>query len=226
MKRKLSLVIVVAMMISLVIALQSASAMTVTNSTITLGCTSYDFEFDWAFDRDNTGSGEEAYYIEVTDGAGKVLRYHSNSWAIPDSGHDGPDTINYSALPDYNPITYRLVSVAGNGLDEQLVDQATGECPGLPYADVAGRDMVDLPAQAVVGTFVQNTPLLYAPDAAATTDTVLEIGKTLWVLGVDSSGQFYQVLMSGNKAWVPVSSMGPNFDEVWNGTPLPTTVVE
>lgn len=225
MKRMKVLGVVIVLVMSTVVAVQFSSAMIVTNSTITLGCTSYDYDFDWAFDRDNTGTGNEAYYIEITDGAGNVLRRHDNSWPVPSSGHDGPSTITYSAMPDYNPLTYRLVSLAGNGYPEQLVDHATGTCAGLPTYSGPGPDMVDIPSQAVVGAFVANTTLLFSPDANAATSSTMTIGQTLWVLGVDSSGQYYQVLLSGGQYWVPVSSMGPNYDEIWNGTPLPTTVV-
>jgi hypothetical protein len=43
---------------------------------------------------------------------------------------------------------------------------------------------------------------------------------------VDASGEFYQFVWSCNLLWAPVNTLGPNFDDVWNGTPLPTTVVE
>jgi len=226
MKRMIVLGVVLVLILSMGVAIQLTSAMTVSNSTITLGCTSYDYDFDWTFDRDNTGTGFEAYYIEITDGKGKVLRRFDNSWSVPDSGHDGPSSVSYSALPDYNPLHYRLVSVAGNGYPEQVVDQATGNCAGLPTYSGPGPDMVDIPAHAVVGTFVANAPLLFSPDANAATDNMMTIGQTLWVLGVDGSGQYYQVLLSGGEYWVPVGSMGPNFDDVWNGTPLPTVVVD
>lgn len=32
-------------------------------------------------------------------------------------------------------------------------------------------------------------------------------GQSLYVFGVDASGEFYQVLMSGDFYWVPVESM-------------------
>jgi len=224
MKRMMGLGVVLVLTLSMVVAVQFTSAMVVTNSTITLGCTSYDYDFDWVFDRDNTGTGNEAYYIEITDGAGKVLRRFDSSWPVPNAGHDGPNTLAYSAMPEYNPLTYRLVSPAGNGYPEQLVDHATGTCPGLP--DYVGADMVPIPSQAVVGSFVTTTPVYGSPDPNAASTTVMEAGKTAWVYGVDASGQFYKVMLAGKFFWVPVNTMGPNYDEVWNGTPLPTTVVD
>jgi len=55
---------------------------------------------------------------------------------------------------------------------------------------------------------------------------VLPAGKTAWVLGQDASGQFYKIVWTCTMLWVPVSTMGPNFDAVWNGAPLPTNVVQ
>lgn len=106
------------------------------------------------------------------------------------------------------------------------VDCTTGNIVRMwSNAPGPGADLVPIPDTAVVGSFVQTTPAYYAPQSSAATDTVMEAGKTAWVYGVDASGQYYKVMLAGKFFWVPVSSMGPNYDEVWNGTPLPTTVV-
>jgi hypothetical protein len=91
---------------------------------------------------------------------------------------------------------------------------------------VPGPDMVAIPVGAVVGTFTTTTALYWSPDAADATSDVMLVGQSLWVYGLDSSGAFYQVLLSGKTYWVPVGAVGPTFDAVWNGTPLPTTIVE
>jgi hypothetical protein len=82
-----------------------------------------------------------------------------------------------------------------------------------------------LTADAAVGSVVQTTAAYFDPSAGAETTTVLPVGTTWWVLGMDASGAFYKVLVSCAPVWVPVGTMGPNYDEVWNGHPLPTTVV-
>jgi hypothetical protein len=109
-------------------------------------------------------------------------------------------------------------------ITNQIVTPDAGE-PAV-QEPVPGPDLVDLPSGSVVGAFVTTTPAYFAPQANAATSTVLDAGKTLWVLGVDASGQFYKVVLAGKYFWVPVSSMGPNYDEVWQGTPLPTNVIE
>ena len=50
--------------------------------------------------------------------------------------------------------------------------------------------------------------------------------QSLWVVGINAEGTFYKVLLSGQPYWVPVGNIGPTYDDMWNGTPLPTTVVE
>ena len=85
--------------------------------------------------------------------------------------------------------------------------------------------MVHLPATAVVGAFVADARLFYAPGTAIEPELVLEAGKTAYVLGVDQSGAYYKIVWGCDYLWVPVGTMGPNPDSVWNNTPLPTGVV-
>lgn len=91
---------------------------------------------------------------------------------------------------------------------------------------VPGPDLVDIPAGSVVGTVLYDTPVYHSPFPGATSVVEVTAGKTFWVYGVDSSGGFYKVMMSGKFFWLPVDAMGPNYDEVWQGMPLPTAVVE
>jgi hypothetical protein len=86
----------------------------------------------------------------------------------------------------------------------------------------AGCDaLVPLPETAVVGTITDNAAVFGSPDAGAITNTVLTIGKTFWMDGLDSSGVYRKTLISCTWAWVEAAKTGPNFDKVWNGTPLP-----
>lgn len=100
------------------------------------------------------------------------------------------------------------------------VDEGTIEV-AAPGCDV----LINLPATAVVGTFVNSAPLYYAPGMLVEPYTELEAGKTAWVLGVDASGGYYKILWGCSFVWVPVGAMGPNYDAVWGGMPLPTGVV-
>ncbi len=140
--------------------------------------------------------------------------------------------------PVCDPLTVEFFAPADpdSGTPEEVlvrISENTGEFGPCPVEEAAadpvpgpGPDMVPIPATAVVGTFLVNTPLHYAPAEGALADEAMPAGKTLYVFGVDESGAYYQVLLSGKFFWVPVEAMGPTYDDVWNGRPLPTEVVE
>jgi len=91
----------------------------------------------------------------------------------------------------------------------------------------AGPDMVAIPATAVGGAFVSNADVYYGPGMDMLSDPLvtLEAGTTVWVLGPDATGDFYKILFAGKFLWVKAETLGPNYDEVWNGAPLPSNAV-
>jgi hypothetical protein len=101
-----------------------------------------------------------------------------------------------------------------------------GDGASADTAPPPGPDMVPIPAGSVVGTFVAGTDLYWLPNMDTATGKEMAAGQSLWVSGLDESGMFYQVLLSGQWFWAPVETLGPTYDDVWNGTPLPTQVVE
>ncbi|MBN1565119.1 MAG: hypothetical protein JXA10_14845 [Anaerolineae bacterium] len=82
-----------------------------------------------------------------------------------------------------------------------------------------------LPDTAVGGTITDNAAVFAFPDPTQITGTVLEVGKTFWMDGLDSTGMYRQVLVSCEWVWVEAAKTGPNYDEVWNGHPLPSHTV-
>ena len=157
-------------------------------------------------------------------------------WSLYNSSSGGPTTATFP-LPPGTPITVNFMLIDGIGgpvvFHRQIV---ISQCDGGTIISdqilvggppgIAGLDMVPIPDTAVVGSFVTTTPIYFEPRADAATATVMEAGKTAYVYGVDASGGFYKVMLSGQFFWVPVNTMGPNFDSVWNGRPLPTNVVD
>jgi hypothetical protein len=83
-----------------------------------------------------------------------------------------------------------------------------------------------IPATAVVGQFLDNTTTYWQPGYMTSPPVVIEVGKTAWTLGVDATGAFRKIIWACQYLWVPEGSMGPNYDDVWHGTPLPMDVVE
>lgn len=143
------------------------------------------------------------------------------------SAESSSATLTYIVPVDvsYNRIGWQLnSSISANW---------TVSCTGAPSEDEEedtaepqpGCDVLyDLPSYAVVGRITDNVVAEWEP--GHDTQTIFTIGKTLWVLGINSAGTHYKVLYSCTELWIPVEAMGPNYDEVWNGTPLPTVVVD
>lgn len=181
------------------------------------------------WDRNTSGTGTENLRYLVTDGAGTELFIYDDIRSVGSAAI--PTAFGYFTLPSYNPIRLLLTSPAGNGFPEQVLFDITGECEGLPWVEVdveeeaPGCDvLMNITTTAVSGAFVADSPTYWKPGERA--DAVISAGNTAWVLGVDSSGQYYKIIWVCDYLWVPVSSMGPNYDDVWNGTPLPIEVVE
>ncbi len=107
---------------------------------------------------------------------------------------------------------------------------AQGEAPYYPGAEEPGCQ-IDIPAGSVVGSFLSDTPLYWSPNWGDAS-TQYSIGataaqpKTAWVIGQDETESFYKIIWVCQYLWVPKSTMGPNYDAVWQGAPLPTGIVE
>ncbi len=93
--------------------------------------------------------------------------------------------------------------------------------PTLPGCDVLMR----LPKTAVVGSFGQDAMIYWKPGKLTSPLVTIQAGKTAWVLGVDESGQYRKIVWSCDYLWVKADALTPNFDAVWQGTPLPMDVV-
>lgn len=100
------------------------------------------------------------------------------------------------------------------GLDEQC-RQTNGEF-GQPSRGCEG---IVIPANAVVGAMPFHTRAYWAP-FKITPEVTVRAG-TYWVVDRDPTGEFYQIILACQYLWVPSDSMGPNFDNVWRGRPIP-----
>ena len=76
------------------------------------------------------------------------------------------------------------------------------------------------------GLLVRTTPLYWAPRKDAASNIVLDVGKTFWVLGVDSTRSFYKIIIACQTYWLPIDALVPNPDDVWRSAPLPTQIVD
>jgi hypothetical protein len=134
---------------------------------------------------------------------------------------DGPKDVTESLSYTFPAAGYYLIEHLLSGQGSTNIQWSCNAA--VPGCDV----LIPIPSQAVVGHFNTNASAYYAPGKLITDPTVvIEVGKTYWVVGQDASGQFRKVLLGCQWVWVEFNTVGPNFDAVWNGTPLPTDVVE
>lgn len=114
---------------------QPVEALTVTGLTVTLDCSGGHYtDFNYTFDRDNTGIGKEAFQIVVTDAGSNVVHLVSNSVTLGSYSETGADFTYNLATAVPGAIVYQWVSQAGNGFDEQVAFSYTGFCGEPPTA--------------------------------------------------------------------------------------------
>lgn len=102
------------------------------------------------------------------------------------------------------------------------IDNIETGLAALPGCDV----LLPIPSTAVVGSFVADAPVYWQPGDLTNPLVTISAGNTAWVLGQDASGQYYKIIWVCDLVWVPKATMGPNYDAVWNGKPLPTDIVQ
>lgn len=83
--------------------------------------------------RDNTGSGREQFIITATDGEGNVIYAPTVESLRVGLSIQFPDGLYWAwtTAPSANPLTVRIISQAGNGLNEQVVYSILGNCAEL-----------------------------------------------------------------------------------------------
>jgi hypothetical protein len=132
---------------------------------------------DVLLDRDNTGRGREEFVLSAVDGAGNVIFA-----GLPDSFFVGGTiswvdggTFGWTFPPRYNPLTLRVISLAGNDLPAQVVHTATGSCTDLPTISLDGQGgggerpdiIIILDALLLEGATSPSVPLNTAPPRPA-----------------------------------------------------------
>lgn len=155
------------------------------------------------FDRDNTGSGYEAYTLVITDGAGNILDTLSNAWMIGVVVPAQTEVFSFATPPIQNPLHMQLYSHAGNGFPQQMIWDFTGNSPCLPPPTVCDQGA---PAGSVLRTLPHETPAYY--DADLNTATGFTIPAGTWFT-YDVSGDFTHLFVTcgANPVWVASSAL-------------------
>lgn len=215
----------IVLVLSLVIFVSAVFAHTYLG-TVQFTCTDFTAAGTGAdiLDRDNTGVGEEALRIDVTDGAGTLLYTLNFQNTLFTYTAGLINTTPYNVAPQYNPITFTITSLAGNGLPEVVQVLGQGTCTGLPMVLGAGDICsAGLPDGSVIGDMPFNTQAYWAPGQASS-GLIINAG-TYHVIGQDATGEWRKIMLGCGFLWVPINSMGPSYQSPQNGAPLPTRVV-
>lgn len=161
------------------------------------------------------GTGTRAYQVIMTYArltnptAGGTDSLEQWIWI---NGVDGGGTITEE---------YRSEAAVCEGLFNPAGEPDAEEDAPLPGCDV----LIPIPEGAVGGTFTTNSELYWLPGEVIAPAIVMEPGKTVRVIGLDASGKYYKILYGCSFVWARAETLGPTFDAVWNGAPLPTAVV-
>lgn len=87
---------------------------------------------------------------------------------------------------------------------------------------VAGCDvLMNIPAGSVVGTFLSDAPTYWRPGQPTLPLVTIPAGNTAWVIGQDATGDYYKIVWVCDYLWVDKDTLGPNYDNLWQGAPLP-----
>jgi hypothetical protein len=134
MMRRIHLVVALVALLTVVVTIGPALAGENSSAAFALSCDGFTGSGDIVLDRDNTGALREAFIVVATDGIGNII-YDPVVDSFFVGGKvtwDGGSLIPWAAEPQYNPLTLRVVSLAGNDLDDEVIVLTTGSCEGLP----------------------------------------------------------------------------------------------
>lgn len=129
-------VVAVFLVMSLAVpALAEVEPSSVYNGEVEITCTNFTAgdTGSHVLDRDNTGAGQEAMEIVLFDGRGTLLFTMTFQAPLGEYAGGTIGTTPYSTAPVANPITYVLISLAGNGLPEQIDVFSVGVCDSIPF---------------------------------------------------------------------------------------------
>ncbi|MBN8620022.1 MAG: hypothetical protein J0L63_14025 [Anaerolineae bacterium] len=132
--RQRSFLILMLVVLALMMVSVPVSAGTTGGVGFSIGCEGFSGNGSITLNRDNTGLVREAFVVLATDGVGNII-YEPviDSFFVGGSvSWEEGDVIVWDEAPSFNPISLRVVSLAGNDLPEQTVVVATGSCVGLP----------------------------------------------------------------------------------------------
>jgi len=176
----------VPLLLVLAVAVVPALGASSNNFSATVNCEGFVPSGGFTADRDNTGVGQESIAISVVDGNGGVILQVID--AVPLNWAVTPASIVYpwTQAPTANPLNVSVVSLAGNGLPEQVLYSTSGTCAGLPQGTVtdAAAALASAPANTLGAVSTVVSPPVYPgqPMPTPTTNTAAIEALSLYAI--------------------------------------------
>lgn len=135
------------------------------------------------FNRDNTGTGREAYRVTAIDGHGNTLYEMSNSYPLGAGlTFDSSTFTAWTTAPAANPLILIISSVPGNDLAEQVLYRRTDDCSRLNVRDDTAVEITGLLPIADADE-MGTAPSVPLNEPAPRPVTINDLGDTLGLSG-------------------------------------------
>jgi hypothetical protein len=193
-----------------------------TSISVTCGASSGTATFGYSY-QILAGSTLKQSFVQVSPSWGNTSYSYTN---VVTAGSSSGTSMGLVPPDGSVQLTYELYNPDGSFASSSTL---YAECPsGIAWvhSSLWLGCMLPIPSTAVGGSFVQNAETYWKPGETVSPSVVIDAGNTAHVLGVDATGAYYKIIWGCQYLWVPVETMGPNFDDVWHGAPLPTDIVE
>lgn len=121
-------------------------------------------------------------------------------------------TFTFTATATVDPLATATPTATASATIGATLTPTLPPPPACPYPLVTG---------AVQGRMISSTIALWEPNAGSTTDVIIPIGSSWWI--IDVAPGFYKLWIAceAQPVWVSAFLMTPNYDAVWQGQPLP-----
>jgi len=182
-----------------------------------------DFDFEFNYTQIQWETGDASGGIGGFGGAPGRAGY-SNGTGVAGTYLELAGSAMSGAFVDGGPNALISNSLNSNQIGRYLFQVRGGEIINVPVTTAVESCFAGTTSTSVVGNLPLRTQAYYEPGNISP-DVFVSPGD-YWVLGVDESGAFYKIILACQYLWVPVETMQPNYDEVWQGRPLPTTLAD
>ncbi len=160
------------------------------------------------------------YTVSIFDDGSEVF----NQTQTLDGGATGTFVYSATFVGSLSPEV--AVQIFRDGFSTFLFDYEgelgfDAECSGILSGLTAPACNGAAPPFAAGGSVIVPGELHWSNFSGASTGVVLMPEKTVIVYGIDAAGEYWYVLYACKFYWMEVGTLAPNFDNVWNGKPLP-----